>query len=191
MGKVAFCKVPNNVVLPKHRDYYRNFIIKSEGTGIDQMKTILRTYAHPDQAAHRSITSQSCKSWRMPKLLSLSGMLAYTRALVATVPPSLESQSLVARYSVPYKTKIDSKGATALSEVEESLQEIDPELKKVVSPMKEIKLDDEIQNVKEFVEHLELFKKEGTLWFRVWKQKVEECQDPDEKSKLEANFKVS
>ncbi|KAK4306084.1 hypothetical protein Pmani_022061 [Petrolisthes manimaculis] len=168
---VTLCKVPNNVVLHKHIAYYRNIIIKSEGSGIDQMKTIL---PGATSQTRQSTTSQSYKSPRMPKLVSLSGMRSYTRALVATVPPSLESQSLVARYSDHCITKIDSKGATALSEVEESPQGIDPELQKAII---------------EFVEPVDVIKKEGTLWWKMWKQKLEECQNPDEKLKLEANFK--
>lgn len=56
--------------------------------------------------------------------------------------------------------------------------------------MNKIELVDKIQTTEEFIEHLYLFKEEGTLLFKNWKKRLEECNDPKKKTALEANFKV-
>lgn len=45
--QLARCQVPNNVVLSKQREYYRNLILKMEGME-----------AYPDMTVHQNSTSE-------------------------------------------------------------------------------------------------------------------------------------
>lgn len=78
--------------------------------------------------------------------------------------------------------------ASAVVKVKESPQD-DELLQWVTSQMKK-ELGDKIQTTEEFIEHLHLFRKEGGLLYKLWKKKVEESHDLEEKTALEANFKV-